>query len=86
MKQKNRTCSSREREISILLFDVFAPHTEFKTKSYGRSKFQVDQMSDLVPFLDSSQKTISLFFLNFIRNIVKNGHKVGAIIVFVLNK
>ena len=59
-------------------------------KSYGKAKFQVDQISNFMSFLDSSQKTDNWKYHSFLKipsgTLSKMRAKFAAIVVFILRQ
>ena len=59
-------------------------------KSYGKAKFQVDQTSNFMSFLDSSQKTDNWMYHSFLKipsgTLSKMRAKFAAIVVFILKE
>ena len=57
-------------------------------KSYGKAKFQVDQISNFMSFLDSSQKTDNWKYHSFLKipsgTLSKMRAKFAAVVVFIL--
>ena len=59
-------------------------------KSYGKAKFQVDQISNFITFLDSSQKTDNWKYHSFLKipsgTLSKMRAKFAAVVVFILKE